>query len=364
MPLIHIANTHFEKELAGEITKSFENSLKIHPNFLQLSYLPLIYREKGEYACLPSIPTNDYLHHIAALNFPTDKIITFRDLNKDFLIEPWGHSSLIQQFAGKHGIKYEIPSAQILRNLSSKQLSHTLSPLPGSKLLWDETDLSQWIKTTPGNKVLKSCYGFSGRGHFHLDESVNNLSKIPPNAKNFFIHETKKHGRPIIAEPWLKRVFDFSSQWQIRQCQPPLLLGIVRLENTFQGKYLKNIAAKKLDTLFTKQEQDFVLKHIAFVRPLIHQFGLEGYFGYLGVDAMVYENQQTLSLQPMVEVNPRKTFGFIALRLQAKCDSPSIAITYTNKPSTKAFSLLPSRSGNHAFTRRMQCILHPYSNSR
>ena len=43
-----------------------------------------------------------------------------------------------------------------------------------------------------------------------------------------------------------------------------------------------------------------------------------GYFGNVGIDAMVYRSENGPQLHPIVEINARKTMGFAALELQKR----------------------------------------------
>ena len=49
--------------------------------------------------------------------------------------------------------------------------------------------------------------------------------------------------------------------------------------------------------------------------PIVKRVYARGFFGHLGVDAFVYSEKR---LQPVVEINARKTMSWVALALQQK----------------------------------------------
>ena len=62
-----------------------------------------------------------------------------------------------------------------------------------------------------------------------------------------------------------------------------------------------------------KKAPPFLEEHREFVTEVLEEIALMGYFGLVGFDAMVYGNHK---LQPIVEINARKTMGLVALAVQ------------------------------------------------
>ena len=59
MPILHLANTSFELELAEESIPDISASIQSHPIFMQLQFLPLLYAgaEDGLAVTHPPIPS-------------------------------------------------------------------------------------------------------------------------------------------------------------------------------------------------------------------------------------------------------------------------------------------------------------------
>jgi hypothetical protein len=83
-----------------------------------------------------------------------------------------------------------------------------------------------------------------------------------------------------------------------------------------------------------------------------------GYFGHVGFDAMIYKKNNTLHLHPIVEINARKTMGWVALMLQRRFFSDSNIIMYFNNEQQDK-NLLPNFIlSNHGKNTLFSKVLH------
>jgi hypothetical protein len=137
--------------------------------------------------------------------------------------------------------------------------------------------------------------------------------------------QTRLHAeRPLILEPWLDRVLDFSIQFE---SEPDGLRfkGWTKALNDHRGQYAGSVVSpaftRGMDqslTIFLSGPQGNRLKILTenlrrFLGPLVHDARL---LGPIGVDAFVYRtDERTLVLKPIVEINPRFTMGRLALEL-------------------------------------------------
>jgi hypothetical protein len=222
--------------------------------------------------------------------------------------------------------------------VTSKAFSFTHAPkLEGSALLKTQENLVSWTSHVSGKKVLKSCFGVSGKGHFHL------TSLDDPSLAAFTKREWEK-GLPLIAEPWVDRILDFSTQWYLHEDGRKDYLGFTVCENDARGHYLS--------TLIGMNEPAQFDEHLRVVNSVLDMMKQEGYFGHVGFDAMIYGNEQ---LQPIVEINARKTMGWVALAMQKRhFPGISFALRLTKK-TQKTGSLLPI-SVNNIFLQKQLFI--------
>jgi hypothetical protein len=187
--------------------------------------------------------------------------------------------------------------------VNSKIFSFSHSPtLPFASLLYTEKEVLEWIEKTPGKKVLKTAFGTAGRGHFHIPGKGDLAA---------FLKREFGKGLQVIGEPWVERTIDFSTQWK-----DTVLLGATVFENAENGSYRATFAGAKGE-IFGAYEWALA-EHLAAAKPILEKVSKLGFFGHLGIDAFVYRWEGKERLQPIVEINARKTMSWAALQIQEK----------------------------------------------
>jgi len=303
MSILHLCNTYFEHELAGLLPSSLEKTLEgLDPVFAQLQFLPLIYAEPGETIVVSTLPSE-----------PTSGTIS-----------SWGPSLLIKKWADTQKLNYSIPPWELVKRLNAKTYSFEKSPLPEGRLLEKQ-------EPVPDHFVLKSSFGMAGRGHCMATSSK---------ATQFCQREWKQ-GRLVIAEPWVERVFDFSTQWVIHSPEKIEFVGATSCITSPSGTHLANTAGKIA-------HPGAVDEHKAFVLPVLQEMATLGYFGHVGIDAMLYTKGGKTHLQPIVEINGRKTMGWVALMQQKKHGRP-LTLRYQKMKE----GLLPQSLGSMTFSKNL-----------
>lgn len=315
MLFLHIANTNFEAELAANRPTTVAALIQSHPIFMQLQFLPLLYAEPGDGIAVTHAPSPFFpgCHLLEENHFPYERV------------ESWGASPSIAIWAEKK-LAYAMPDWEVVKLVNSKAFSFSQSEkLPGGALVHSMDELEKWEHLTKGPKVLKSCFGVSGKGHLFLPS---------PHMQKFAEQEFKA-GRPIIAESWVERKLDFSTQWMIHPDQKIDYLGATICINDQRGQYNSNRVGD-LPLLFGKYFP-FLEQHQEKVFPILQKMGALGYFGNVGIDAMIWGDDK---LQPVVEINARKTMGWIALEnAKRRFPKQTIALSYLKK--SELSNLLP-----------------------
>lgn len=333
-------NTFFEEELcSSSLEISPFDWLKKHPLYLQLHYLSVLVNDVNEVPLLCYEPEPCYFSHlnILELNPPSPVFFSNYDQKKRGL-SSWGASSSLKKWAHEQGLTYNTPHLATVRDINSKAFSHRSFPkLTHSTLISEKDSLLSWWNSFKGPRVLKTIQGSSGRGHFI---SLGDLSDIPKAL--LFLEKNKNNSPTIVAEPWVERILDFSSQWQIHEDGSFDYLGSTICENSSKGVYHKSTTGPE-DFLF-KEHLPFLKEHLMYAKSAIEHIKSIGFFGNIGFDAMIYHDPKTGEplLIPILEVNARKTMGWVALKLYKKLKTEQeLSIRYTS--ATKdSFSLLPS----------------------
>jgi hypothetical protein len=317
MSKLHIANTFFEWELETEPKVSLREALLQHPIFLQLQFLPVLYANSKDGLLLSDLPDPEYWSLLNSHRISIPSHFTFENKAFDFNneIESWGPSQLIAEWAQSKDLNYTIPDWKVVKEVNSKRFSFENSPkLPHAALLTEESQAECWMHSFRGIKVLKTCFGVSGKGHLLIEDGSPSWNRI---AK--FLQEEWKKNLPVIAEPWVHRILDFSTQWHIEKNRQITCLGSTLCQNDRRGQYQYNEVGEE-KKLF-HQYFPFLAEHQQKVQSLLTTIADKGFFGNLGIDAMLYtlpEDPEDIRLQPIVEVNARKTMGWAALIFQKR----------------------------------------------
>ncbi len=321
MRTLHIANTFFEWEL--EQTSGLSEAFAQHPIFRQLQFLPVLYAPCEAGVLLADKPQPEYWNHLKQLGIEPPEPAYLESFSRGSFncIESWGPSLLIDAFAKKHRLNYAIPDWGVVKEVNSKAFSFSSSPkLPNASLLHNKNEAGNWLDAFEGKKVLKTCYGVSGKGHLVLEGD-----SLPQERIDSFLEKEWKKGLPVIAEPWVDRVLDFSTQWEIDEQQQIVYVGATLCENDSRGQYCSNTVGEE-GVLFGAH-LPFLHEHKKCVLPILAQMAEKGFFGNVGIDAMVYalpgkENERLL--HPVVEINARKTMGWTALQFARRYHSGRI----------------------------------------
>lgn len=321
---LHFANTFLEWELeqshrtASSSSQAISGILHTNPIFLQLQFLPFLYADENDAILVSCPPPPEYAAIRKEHGLPDLTVFTLDKpgLLKNLQLEPWGHSELIAQWAASQHLHYTMPSRDCVRTVNSKAFSFLHSPrLPQSSLLQNSQEAERWLKETSGKqRVLKSCFGVSGRGHLLIPPDSDPLRKrIDP-----FLEKEWKCNRPVIAEPWVDRILDFSTQWVITSKKEIEYIGPTLCANDVKGQYRSNTVGD--ETSLFGSYLPFFHHHKTEVQHVLNKMADSGYFGHVGIDAMVYihPDRQSAHLQPIVEINARKTMGWTALVFQKK----------------------------------------------
>ncbi len=292
MDSVLIGNINFEWELGTNGALSLEASLWSHRNFVQLSYLPLLYAKEDEGVCVTHLPPEPFIRD--NLFLMSEETIPGKE------VRSWAYSPSIEAWAKKRGLLYQHPPFPLVRELASKVFSFTHAPvLPGASLLHSMQEVSDWAAKGPYPKVLKSPFGYSGREKAILDGPA-----LPMEVSKLF-----ENGGVLIGEPWVPRLCDFSTQWEIGE--EIHFVGATLMENSESGVYSKTRVGENVFGQF----QSYVDEHIEKVKVTLKTMQDKGFYGPVGIDSMVYKHKGETLLHPIVEINPRRTMGWVALKL-------------------------------------------------
>lgn len=352
-------NAFFERELTSlsKTANPFAFLLQ-HPLYLQLQYLSCLIADENEIPLVSHIPEPSYLDRLATLGIQVKKLaFPSSPFAKQTPIYSWGVSSSLSLWAKQKGYSYSIPSIELVKKIHSKEFAFLSSPpLDNSCMILKESDLIKWWNSFNGAKVLKTLYGSSGRGHFISSGNQEDLSKA-------LLFLKKQQGSALVAQPWVERLLDFSTQWNIEKNGSYSLLGSTLCQNNSKGVYQKSIAGP--EAFLFKEHLPLLQEHIVYAKKAINEIISFGFFGNIGFDAMIYKNPNSnkISLLPILEINARKTMGWVCLKLQKKLAKHDLlSLSYesnSNKPNWLPYFALDSEKNQIIFPKKLHIETAP-----
>lgn len=291
---------------------------------LQLAALSFSIGSKFDCALMPYELDKDYLNQIKKLNLPVSEYVLWDTIDSPKIINPWVKTKKLMEECESKKLTVKYPLSDIELKTASKAFAFKLlSPPFLSTLLHSKKEVFEFLKSQRGLFVLKSPLQQSGMGHYFISASEDlTQAQLPEiNYEN------------IRVEKWVHRLIDFSSQWLLDTTVN--FLGLCEIINNDKGGY----KGSKFP-LVNSAYECFFKEHINQVTSIIHELHKQGYRGHLGVDAFIYEENKNVYLCPLIELNPRKTMGFVALNL-SKHLGKSCHIEITNSKSANL--LLPTQ---------------------
>ena len=305
-----------------------------------LAFLPAWYAAPGDSVLTEETLTDDFLSSIQSLD-PLARAITSADffinreqcLNKE--VNLWGISPqsiyYFEQQSKRHDLQLKIPEwKDVYRSLGSRStsrecLSFLMDNFPEIEkrilpvYLSDITEIEEYIINSKEKQVVKAPYSSSGRG----------LIWLPPEklaqSERQILSGMLKRQKEISIEPALDKRFDFSMHFEINSEKEVLFIGYSLFQTNNKGAYEKSILINQEE--LKKQITTFIDKNVLFsvqrkLLAFIQQKYGPHYKGNIGVDMLIYQANNEYRLNPCVEINMRKSMGYLAIQLFNNYISP------------------------------------------
>lgn len=243
----------------------------------------------------------------------------------------WGWDKAVKRQLADMGIKDKniIPSDEVLetwRNISGRSWAseNILRPLvaDNEKFIGCSRKLEtveQALNPDYGEAwVLKSPWSCSGRGVRYVHRE-----QISAHLEGWISNTLEKQGY-IMAEPFYCKILDLATEFYSDGKGNVEYLGLSLFE-TKNGAYTGNIIApeeRKREAVEKYISLDVLDEATASLKNITENTLGNSYRGHFGIDMMIVADpQRGICLHPCVELNLRRTMGYVALCLQS---SPEI----------------------------------------
>ena len=342
-PNVYLFNPTCELAVANG-SANFMASAKLRRFEDDLSTLPGILAQPNDLVIVDRQPSRQFIDQLESAGFipplyrPKENILSDPSCMPDEIgfLFPWGWCpsahKLLQPFKSACSSDYlTSPVAEwqeIQRELYSRRSSLdiltgiitnsnlcnilTLNDLPEICIRHDDIIRLQqkW-----GKVVVKAPWSASGRG----------LQVLRPNEYNRtnrqVISGILKQQGYVVAGPWHNKELDLSFQFFSFGNGRIEYKGLTSFSTDLAGHYLSNFI-QEFPTDLTPEIEEFLKQNIPDIKNALQETIIRSdyssrYYGWLGVDAMIFRSDQgDLKFHPCLEINCRFTMGAIALKLR------------------------------------------------
>ncbi|MDR1782663.1 MAG: hypothetical protein LBR13_00160 [Dysgonamonadaceae bacterium] len=163
--------------------------------------------------------------------------------------------------------------------------------------------------------LIKAPYSSSGRGLLRLPKG-----RIAQSEKQIIGGMLKKQ-QQVSIEKFLDKVLDFSMHFEINAPKNAVFIGYSIFYTNQKGVWQRSLLANQdmMREILTKYvENDLLEKVKTEILSIFDEIYSPYYQGNIGVDMMIYNDNGIFRLHPCVEINMRKSMGFVALKIFEK----------------------------------------------
>lgn len=219
---------------------------------------------------------------------------------------PWGWTPAMREIVRRLKLADDAPPQEVIWQVNSREFAFACCAdldilLPGEGLARSLPQALEQIDTAQrawGGWIVKPNQGQAGRGQLRGNRS--------PAGKELSTIERLIDRQGVVhVEPLLCPEQELSGQWDIPRQGEPRLLGLTQLFTDARGTY-RGTGWKTLH--FSPSVEEQILRS---QREVVRRIQSAGYFGPVGIDAMIAEGDNEQLIRAVQDVNARWTMGRI-----------------------------------------------------
>ena len=307
-------NFDFEHRLADP---RHEPSAALRRLNAELATSWLAIAEDGDWVWTPLSINPDFFLEATRQGLPSVVPVTsLSDVPREIEFVPWGWSAEVRKLANQFGWHMDAPAENAVRLANSRATSNELEQrgnfgLIGSRKINSLGQFDEAIQSahaTGSRWVVKAEYGMSAR------ERILGSGPAKDADKNWVRRRLTQQGA-VFFEPWVERMEEAGIQIEIPKNDPPRLIGVSPMLVDERGQYSGSWFAGHESRLF--KNRDLWQQAISTALSAATHLQAFGYFGPLGIDAMLYRDSDgTIQIRPLQDINARWTMGRLSLGLR------------------------------------------------
>jgi hypothetical protein len=330
--MIHYFNPGHETAVLNG-SKFYRPTVRVLKMQEDLAFLPTWYAAPNDYVLLPGKETDlrkEELRNqtVDLWGISPQSIYFFEKLNQQYnlqlIIPEWKEEYL---FLGSRWASQKI-LALILSEIS--EIENDILP----QFLSGIDEIESRLIQVNEKQLVKSPYSSSGRGLVWLPPG-----RIARSERQIISGMLKKQSQVSI-EKALDKQLDFSMHFEIISERETKFIGYSVFQTNAKGAYEKSTLANQdeLEKQITRFiSADLLLQVKKTLTNRIQKIYSPYYKGNIGVDMLIYQSKNGYKLNPCIEINMRKSMGYLAIRLFDKhidpCFKGEFVIEYNSDPA-------------------------------
>jgi len=309
---LFVGNFDFETRLAGGAAGgSATLPAKIARLNAEMAPLWLAVADEGDAIWCPEPIAEPFWSSLADAGLPRVHPVTrLEEVSAAARLYPWGWNSDVAAWGARAGLTIDAPPLEVVRAANSRKYSAEWESrlgraLPGAATCTSLIDLQHRLIDLRGERwVLKSEFSHAAR-----ERILGDGETLTPEAAAWAGKRFARDGA-LFLEPWVERVAEVGIQWTIDAAQPgsPILEGVTELLTHPDGRYFGSRFAG-----MTRENESWIGEATEATRRIAVELGERGYYGPLGIDAMLYRRHGKLAVRPVQDINARWTMGRLSL---------------------------------------------------
>jgi hypothetical protein len=273
---------------------------------LELSFAWLSVAKPGDAILVDALPPPEFLNGLPSLGRKGVRFVTDPP-DEPLSLVPWGWNQDIVQWADDHDLIIHAPPLDVvaLANRRAFSVHREIEWQVGleGQAVCDSVASVRTAVAPLDRWLIKSQYGASGRDRLNGQRSHLTLQQIQ------WIERHLEIPGQVFVEPLVDCILEVGYQWVVpdRPELDPKLVAVVPLLTDARGQYegSRFTPLPELPAACTDM--------IEVTRRVATELQRLGYFGPLGIDAMLYRDSSGIEqTRPLQDVNARWTMGRLA----------------------------------------------------
>lgn len=335
---LHIFNPSHDEALAAHSPYYYPSKIARHLAN-EWGALPMLWALENDYILLPdkAVKPNEAKSNTVLFIRPSD--LNAQLWNSIYSIQPWGWDALLVHQLRKMGAPESLLPTGVqldtIRQLSSRNSTTLLLPLLRAALLREgiptigqsviATTLDEVMSFTALHQrvMVKSLWSCSGRGVFQvgLSPTASVLGRIK---------RLLREQGGVEVEPLYNEFKNFALEFDALPNGQVSYVGLSLFTTSSTGGYTGNRVAPQS---VLKADLSIYFPYLSQLTTTAEQVltdYLQGrYVGPLGIDMMLVNTSEDIRLHPCIELNLRRTMGYVAWSISQHMERPLPAFART-----------------------------------